>query len=203
MGHEAVKAASGKQRRTLLIVFFLNLLLFLSLGAAGLISDSSALVANAVDNLSDTAVYALSWLAVGKSAKLKRGAARISGAMLIAFAGVVLLDALRRPFFGPEPVGLIMMGMAAFAAVVNLACLYLLKPLHSQDVNLRAAQTFSANDFYSNGGIVIAGLLVWWTGSWIPDVIVGLVVAVVALLGGLEILRDTNGESEPADAEHK
>ena len=90
--------------------------------------------------------------------------------------------------------------MAAFAAVVNLLCLRLLKPLKTDDVNLRAAQTFSVNDFFSNGGIVVAGALVLWTGSWIPDVIVGLVVAAVAVHGGFEILRDAGQESEASDA---
>ena len=192
-------AETERQKRTLLIVFALNLLLFISLGIAGLVADSSALIANAVDNLSDTIVYAISWLAVGGSGQLKRGAARLSGVMLVVFAIGVLVDALRRPFFGPEPVGVTMMAMATFAAVVNLICLWLLKPLKTDDVNLRAAQTFSVNDFFSNGGILIAGALVMWTGSWIPDVVVGLVVAAVAVFGGFEILRDAKRESEPSN----
>jgi len=189
-------AETERQKRTLLIVFALNLLLFITLGIAGLVADSSALIANAVDNRSNTIVYAISWLAVGGSAQLKRGAARLSGVMLVIFAIGVLLDALRRPFFAPEPVGMTMMAMATFAAVVNLICLWLLKPLKTDDVNLRAAQTFSVNDFFSNGGILIAGALVMWTGSWIPDVVVGLVVAAVAVFGSVEILRDSKRESE-------
>ncbi len=187
---------TDRQKRTLLIVFALNLLLFITLGTAGLVADSSALIANAVDNLSDTIVYAISVLAVGGSGKLKRSAARLSGIMLVIFAIGVLFDALRRPFFGPEPAGVTMMAMATFAAVVNLICLWLLKPLKTDDVNLRAAQTFSVNDFFSNGGILIAGALVMWTGSWIPDVVVGLVVAAVAVFGSVEILRDAKRESE-------
>jgi len=40
---------------------------------------------------------------------------------------------------------------------------------------------------------------VMWTGSWIPDVVVGLVVAAVAVFGGVEILRDAKRESEPTN----
>ena len=105
MSTEAGIAEIRQQKRTLLIVFALNLLLFLTLGAAGLAADSSALIANSVDNLSDTVVYAISWMAVGKAGKLKRGAARFSGIMLMVFAAGVLVDAVRRPFFGPEPIG--------------------------------------------------------------------------------------------------
>jgi hypothetical protein len=40
----------------------------------------------------------------------------------------------------------------------------LLQRLKDPDVNLRAATTFSFNDFISNGGILIAGVLVLWLG---------------------------------------
>lgn len=159
-------------------------------------ADSSALIANALDNLSDTAVYALSWMAVDKSAQKRRAAAQFSGVMLVVFAAAVLLDALRRPFFDPAPIGATMIVMAALAAAVNLLCLHLLTRLRTDDVNLRAAQTFSVNDFFSNGGIIVAGVLVWWTGSWIPDVIVGLLVAGVAMRGGMAILHDADARDK-------
>lgn len=179
-----------RQRKTLLIVLVLNLALFLSLAITGYLADSSALIANAIDNLSDTAVYAISWYAVGKAASAKRRAASFSGIMLVGFAVLVLVDAARRPFMGAEPLGVTMIIMAAVAAAVNLLCLRLLKPLESQDVNMKAAETFSANDFVANAGIVVAGLLVTWTGSFWPDVAVGVLVALVAGRGGLEILED-------------
>lgn len=57
-------------------------------------------------------------------------------------------------------------------------------------MNLRAARTFSLNDFASNGGVLIAGgLVMWFDRAW-PDLVVGLLVAVIAIRGGLGILRD-------------
>jgi len=56
---------------------------------------------------------------------------------------------------------------------------------------LLAAETFSANDFIANAGIVVAGLLVMWTNSFWPDVAVGVIVALVALKGGFEILESS------------
>ena len=96
---------------------------------------------------------------------------------------------------GPEPLGMTMVVMAAVAAAVNLLCLRLIKPLESQDVNMKAAETFSANDFVANAGIVVAGVLVMWTNSFWPDVAVGVVVALVALKGGLEILKDAGRDA--------
>lgn len=185
------------QRRTLLIVLVLNALLFLGLGAGGILADSSALIANAADNASDSVVYLLSFLAVGRGLLWKRRAARTSGILLLVFAGGVLLDVGRRWLLGAEPFGVTMMGMALVAAAINLLCLMLIRRARSEDVNMRAAETFSFNDFASNGGILVAGGLVMWLDQAWPDLVVGLVVAVIAVKGGLEILEDARrGGSE-------
>lgn len=115
--------------------------------------------------------------------------------MLLVFAGGVIVDAARRFIQGSEPVGIIMMMMAAVAGVVNLLSLYLLKKLENKDVNLRAATTFSVNDFVSNGGIILAGIAVMLTGSNWPDLLVGAAVAGIALYGGVDILRDAHQDA--------
>jgi cobalt-zinc-cadmium efflux system protein len=89
------------QRRTLLVVLALNVLLFVGLGVGGLFADSSALLANALDNGSDAAVYLISFLAVGRAMIWKTRAARLSGIMLLIFAAGVLLDVGRRWIVGP------------------------------------------------------------------------------------------------------
>ena len=75
-----------------------------------------------------------------------------------------------------------MMLMSAAAAVINFICLKLLQRLEKPDVALRAATTFSFNDFISNGGILVAGGLVLWLGSNWPDLIVGVMTALIAML---------------------
>jgi len=180
----------GLQRRTLLIVLVLNVLLFVMLGLGGLFAESSALLANAADNGSDAIVYLISFLAVGRAMAWKRGAARLSGIMLLIFAAGVLLDVGRRWIVGTEPVGWTMMGLAVVAAVVNLICLMLIRRQDSDDVNMRAAETFSFNDFASNGGILVAGGLVMVMDQAWPDLAVGLIVAGIAFKGGMDILRD-------------
>lgn len=178
-----------QQRRTLLVVLILNALLFVGLGLGGILADSSALLANAVDNGADSVVYLISFLAVGRALAWKRGAARLSGILLLVFAAGVVVDVGRRWWFGAEPVGWTMMGLALVAAIVNLVCLMLLKRVTSDDVNMDAAETFSLNDFAANGGILVAGGLVLWLDQTWPDLVVGLLVAALAFKGGLEILR--------------
>lgn len=186
-------ARDHAQRRTLLVVLILNALLFVGLGVGGLLADSSALIANAADNASDAVVYLLSFLAVGRGLLWKRRAARMSGVLLLVFAGAVILDVGRRWLFGAEPFGVTMMAMAVVAAAINLLCLMLIRRAQSDDVNMRAAETFSFNDFAANGGILVAGGLVMWLDQAWPDLVVGVIVALIAVKGGFEILEDARG----------
>ena len=178
------------ERGTLWLVLLLNAAIAAGFFVSGLVADSSALIANGVDNLSDTAVYGLSLLALSRGRTWKTRAAMVSGVMLLVFAVGIVLDVGRRYIQGSEPIGPTMMVMSAVAGVVNYACLRLLQRLKHPDVNVRAATTFSFNDFISNGGILIAGALVLWLGTNWPDLAVGLAPALIAIKGGNEILRD-------------
>lgn len=198
MSEGKLELGGRDKRATLWIVLVLNVALALGLFATGYFSDSSALIANGLDNSSDAIVYAISLVAIGRAASWKRGAARFSGAMLLVFAAGVIVEAGRRYFTGSEPIGLTMMLMALVAAGVNFLCLVLLNRLRQKDVNLRAATTFSFNDFISNGGILVGGGLVLWTGKNWPDLAVAVGIAAVAIKGGIDILRDAHCEAEQA-----
>ena len=187
--------SSTGHRRALWIVLILNLGLTAGFAIGGIIGDSSALLANALDSASDSLVFVISLLALGRSAVWKRGAARVAAVTLLLFAAGVLIDAARRYLGGSEPLGLTIMVMGIIGAVVNALCLWLLARLRAKDVNLRAATIFSLNDFASNGGIFVAGGLVLWTGSNWPDLVVGVVVAIVAVAGGIRIFRDASSDA--------
>lgn len=189
-GGGASEPGNAEERRTLIWVFALNAGLAAALLITGLIADSSGLLANALDNASDSAVYAISLYAIGRDAKWKQRAAVVSGVMLLLFAAGVLADVVRRTITGTDPIGPTMIIMAAIAGGVNLWCIKLLQSNHREDVNMRAAWTFSLNDFYSNAGILVAGALVLMLGSNWPDLVIGVVIALIALKGGIGILRD-------------
>mgnify|MGYP003669066826 FL=1 len=188
----------NRQRKTLWIVLILNVAIAAAFFAPGAAGDSSALIANGLDNTSDSLVYGISLFALSRSDKWKRVAANVSGGLLLIFAIGILVDAMRRYYVGSEPLGPLMTVMALIAALVNGACIWLLKRVEAPDVNVRAANTFSFNDFISNGGILVAGGLVWWLGSSWPDLLVGVAVAGLAAWGGVSILRDAHGEHHKA-----
>ncbi|MEM7693187.1 MAG: cation transporter [Pseudomonadota bacterium] len=188
----------ASENRTLWVVLGLNIALAIGFFGSGAFGDSSALIANGLDNLSDSFVYAISLFSLSRSARWKRGAANVSGGLLILFAIGILYDAWRRYVGGSDPLGTIMIVMALIAAVINALCVWLLARLRDPDVNIRAANTFSLNDFAANLGIVVAGGLVAWLGSNWPDLAVGAIVAGIAAWGGIKILRDAHGEHHKA-----
>jgi len=187
---ESSNTRDAAQRRTLLQVLLLNAGLAAGLLIAGLSADSSALIANALDNTSDAFVYGISYYAVSRPQRWKTIAALVSGVLLLILAVSVAIDVIRRFTTGTEPLGPVMIAMAFIATAINALCIKLLARDRRGDVNLRAAWTFSINDFVSNLGILIAGALVFLVGQNWPDLVIGFAIAAVAAYGGIEILRD-------------
>ena len=53
---------------------------------------------------------------------------------------------------------------------------------------MKASWIFSANDVLINIGIITAGVLVLWTGSNLPDLIIGTLVGLIVMEGARRIL---------------
>ena len=199
MSKHGLDLSELSQRKTLWVVLAINLALTAGFAIAGVIGDSSSLLANALDNAADSMVFVLSLIALKHGLGWKIGAARVSGYLLLLFAAGILIDALRRFIDGSAPLGPSIMVMGIIGAVANALCFWLLHRLRHKDVNLRAATTFSFNDFASNGGVFVAGALVLWTGSNWPDLLVGVAVAALAIKGGIDILHDAQDEAARGD----
>ncbi|MNY80002.1 hypothetical protein D3C86_2208760 [compost metagenome] len=54
---------------------------------------------------------------------------------------------------------------------------------------MTASYIFSANDVIANAGVIVAGVLVAWTGSSYPDLVIGAVIALIVLSGARRILN--------------
>lgn len=181
-------------RRALALAAGLNVLLATGLFASGILAGSSGLLANGLDNASDIAVYILAFFAMTRGPTWKTRAATIAGIMLLVMGALVLTEVARRAVFGVEPVGAVMLIAAVLAALINLVCLRILRKGRRQDVTLRAAWTYSTNDFLANGGVLLAGGLVLLTKSPWPDIIIGILIALYAAKSGIEIMRDARRE---------
>ena len=168
----------------------INAVMFLVEFVIGWLAQSTGLIADSLDMLADAGVYGIGLYAVGRTLRAKTHAASISGVLQLALAALVVVDVIRRYFVGSEPFGILMMGISLVALVANLACLALLSKHRDGEVHMRASWIFSTNDVLANLGVIIAGALVYYTGSRTPDFVIGLVIALVVARGGVQILRE-------------
>lgn len=185
-----VEIKDKSERRVLLALLLINGIMFVAELGVGWWAQSTALIADALDMLADAMVYGVGLYAVGKSVLVKVHAARISGSLQVLLGLLVLLDILRRIIVGSEPVSNLMMGMGFIALIANLTCLILIARHREAEVHMRASWIFSKNDVIANLGVIIAGGLVALTGSRLPDLVIGLLVALVVVRGGILILQD-------------
>ncbi|EGY53188.1 cation efflux protein [Neisseria shayeganii 871] len=181
-------ADQADQRRILWQVLLINLLFFLMEGIAGWLSHSMGLLADSLDMLADSAVYALALMAVGNTLLHKRRVARTAGLLQAALAVWGLVEVLRR-FFGWEgaPAYHIMMAVAFLALLGNALCLYLLHKSQNHEAHMQASMIFTANDVWVNLGVIAAAVLTSVTQSKYPDLLVGALVFVLVANGARRI----------------
>ncbi len=180
----------SRQRRVLWQVLAINLFFFAAEMIFGLFGRSMGLVADSLDMLADSIVYGLSLLAVGGSVIRKKRIAGIAGYFQAVLAIMGFLEVIRR-FIGhePNPDYLSMIVVSIFALAGNTLCLYLLQRSKSTEAHMQASMIFTSMDVIVNMGVIAAGILVYLTGSKIPDLAVGTIVFVLLARGAYRIFR--------------
>lgn len=177
------------EARTLKLLLAINALMFGVEILAGWWAQSAGLLADALDMLADAAVYGLALYAVGHSPALQRRAAHLSGWLQLTLALGMLSEVVRRIFFGAEPLGDAMMGVALLALLANGACLLLISRHRHGGAHMKASFIFSANDVIANLGVILAGGLVVWLDSPWPDWVIGTLIGLIVLQGAWRILK--------------
>ncbi|MEW9854203.1 cation diffusion facilitator family transporter [Novosphingobium sp. M1R2S20] len=181
----------------------LNLAFVVAETVAGLISGSIALIADAGHNLSDVLSLLLAW---GASALAKRPpsdrftygmksssilAAIANAALLWVAIGAILVETIRR-LADPAPVAsTAMIVVAATGILVNAASALLFAGGRKADLNLRAAFVHLMADAAVSAAVVVAGVLIAFSGlAWI-DPVTSLLVTVVIAWSGWGLMRDS------------
>ena len=186
---ETPDASVVSESRVLKQLLAINGAMFVAEFGFGWLSDSTGLIADSLDMLADALVYGLGLFAVGKASVYKRRAARFSGYFQLLLATGVIIEVVRRFIWGSEPEAPFMILVSFIALVANVSCLLLLAKHRKGDVHMQASWIFSTNDVLANIGVIIAGVLVYFTRSPFPDLIIGAVIAAVVFRGALAILR--------------
>lgn len=181
---------ANEQKKLLIQVLVINFIFFLLEVFTGLFSHSIGLLADSLDMLADSIVYGLSLLAVTASIYRKHIIAKSAGYFQLMLGILGFFEALRR-FVGNEqnPDYTTMMIVSVLALMGNGICLYLLQKSKSQEVHMQASRIFTSSDIIINLGVMLAGLMVYLTGSRYPDLVIGSIVFVIVAEGALKILK--------------
>ena len=177
------------ESRVLWIMMAINAAMFVIEMIAGWWASSAGLIADAADMLADAAVYGVALYAVGRDPRHKLRSARISGLLQLVLAVGALSETGRRVLAGSSPDELAMIGISVLALAANVWCLTLISGHRDKGVHMRASYIFSANDVLANLGVILAGVLVTWSGSPLPDWIIGGLIGTMVLIGSIRILR--------------
>ncbi|AOY90065.1 cation transporter [Marinobacter salinus] len=189
--------------RAFAIAVFLNLAFVAIEAVYGVVAGSLALLADAGHNLSDVLglvmAWVASWLASQKATDrntygLKKStilAALFNALFLIAAVGGIAWEALRRFSEPADVAGMTVIVVAGIGVLINGITMLLFMSGQKGDLNIRGAFLHMAADTAVSVGVVIAGLVILWTGvSWI-DPLVSLVIAAVIFLGTWQLLKDS------------
>jgi cobalt-zinc-cadmium efflux system protein len=185
------------------LAFFLTLIILFVELVGGFLSHSLALLSDAGHVLTDIAAIGLSWFAMHQSQKPasekftygyhRSGilAAFINAIALIVIAVIILYEAIGR-FQNSQPVGSTWMFISAS---VGLALnLYLGLGLSKEDnINAKSAVLHMIGDAMASAGVIIGGIIILFTGWYIVDPILSVLIAFLIAFGAWKIVKQTIG----------
>jgi cobalt-zinc-cadmium efflux system protein len=197
----------------------LNVAIVLLEAVFGFLSGSMVLLADAGHNLSDGLGLVVGWAGAVMAKRspsrrftygLKKAsilAALINALLLLLAVGAIASESIHRLILSSRTDPQAMIWVGAAAIVMNGLTALLFARGRARDINVRAAFQHMAADAAVSAGVVVAGLLIQWTGrEWI-DPAVSLLVAAVILWGTFGLLKESLGMSlmgvpEGIDVEH-
>ena len=181
-------------RRVLWIALVANVVMFVVELAASIFSGSSALAADALDFLGDSANYALSLGALAAGGAWISRVALLKGTAMSLYGIAVLAYAAWRAWLGVPPEPITMGVVGALALAVNFGVAALLYRFREGDANMRSVWLCTRNDVIANLAVLVAAAGVFGTGTIWPDVGVAAMLALLGLSSGRVVIRQARAE---------
>jgi len=171
---------------------------------AGLLTGSIALVSDAGHMLTDAAGLMMALAAIQIAARPSRATHRTFGlyrleilaalanaVALLALAGYVLVEGIRR-FGEPRDIaGGPMLAVATAGLAVNLIAFALLRPGAKENLNVRGAYLEVVADTAGSAGVIIAGIVILTTGWPYVDPIAGLAIGALIVPRAVRLASQT------------
>jgi len=189
------------QRLALSILITLTFVLVEAI--TGYLSHSLALMSDAGHNFADALALIFAWYGVWialKPSTAKRTfgyhrvgtlAALVNSVSLVVIALLVFWEAMDR-LRHPQPVhSTPMIIVALIAILMNIVISLWLRSGAKKDLNVRSAYVHMLSDVIAAAGVVVAGLVVAFTGASIADPLVSILIGLLILWSSWGILKES------------
>lgn len=194
---------SSEESKSLVFAIGLTLFILVVEVVGGFLTNSLALLSDAAHVLADVVSLGLALLAIflaGYPATDTRTygwhrtevfAALINGVVLIVISGFIVYEAVQR-IMSPEPVKSVgMLIVAVFGLVVNLVVVQRLHGHGGHDLNMRSAFLHVLGDALISVGVIVGGVIIYFTGWYMVDPLLSVIFSAVILWGAVRVIYDS------------
>ncbi|MDO8747185.1 MAG: cation diffusion facilitator family transporter, partial [Thermodesulfovibrionales bacterium] len=192
---------NNRPEKKLIWTLGVTLLVLIGEIIGGLISNSLALLSDAGHVLTDAFALGLSLIALlimkrPSDYKATYGyqrigllAALINGISLVVIAIFIFIEAYKRFHAPPEINSSVMLSIATAGLAGNLIMAWILGHKH-HDINMKSAWLHVLGDTVSSAGVIIAGLIIKFTGWVLADTIASGIVGCMIIIGGSRVIKE-------------
>jgi cobalt-zinc-cadmium efflux system protein len=202
-GHHHHTVEIKSVNRAFIVGIILNFAFVLIEAIVGLSIKSLSLLSDAGHNLADVASLAMALIAfrlvkVKPNEKYTYGykkttilVALLNAAILLISLGAIGYEAVQK-LMHPEPLpGKVISIVAAIGIVINALTALLFLRNKDSDLNIRSAFLHLMSDAIVSAGLVIGGILIYFTGIYRIDAALSIIVAIIILFSTWRLLKDS------------
>lgn len=195
--------SNQRNQRGLLIALSITALMTVAEAIGGIVSNSLALLGDAGHMLTDTLALGLSLFAFrlarrpptpAKTYGYHRTeiiAALINGSTLVLVSFYIFYEAYLR-FLNPPPVKTpLMLTVAIIGLIANLAGIWVLKESGRENLNVRGAFLHILGDTLSSVGVIIGGIIIFFTDWYVIDPLIGVLIGGIILRGAVGLVTES------------
>jgi cobalt-zinc-cadmium efflux system protein len=201
-GHGHAHTATGGHRRELTVVLLISSGIAAAEVIGALATGALVLFADAAHMAADAAGVGLSLLAAwfaGRPPTVRRTfgyaraeilAAMVNALVLLAMAGLIFTEAIRRLMSPPAVSSGLLIAFGAGALLANACSLLVLRGGRADSLNVRAAFLEVAADTLGAAAVIVTGVIISVTGFTLADPIASLIVGALILPRTWRLLKE-------------
>ena len=197
--------AYSSTQRNMLIVLSITTGVMIAEIIGGLLANSLALLSDAWHMLTDILALGLSIVAMRFAQRpptpsktfgfyrLEILAAFFNGVLLLFISLYIFYEAYQRLLNPEEIKGLYMLGVATIGLLANGVGIVILKRSATRSLNVKSAFYHIVGDTISSGGVIVGGLLIIYTGWYLADSLIGILIGMLILRGAYSLVSESIG----------